>query len=233
MHKLLLPLATGFVALSTAAFAADLGYEPPTPAPEAPAPIAWNGLYFAVHGGAYWVPPVGTWFNDGSDTGETSTDTGYRFGGSIGYDFNPMFGVEAEVSYGHASLSSFEFDGGGGGDVEGDASNLTVAGNVIVGQQWGSFRPYLGVGAGAARVALSVPAGSFGPDGVDDSDWTWMAQAFAGVDFMITNNLSLGARYRFQYTGKTSFADDGGTPLGLDAFGAHSVEAVLKIRFGH
>jgi opacity protein-like surface antigen len=59
-----------------------------------------------------------------------------------------------------------------------------------------------------------------------------VAQAFVGVDFMLSNNVSIGARYRYQYTGATSFEDDGGTPLGLDAFGAHSVEGVLKVRFG-
>jgi opacity protein-like surface antigen len=232
MRKLSFPLAAGLAVLSTAALAADLGYEPPGPAPMEPAPAPWSGIYFSVHGGGLWIPPVGTSFNDGANTGDTSTNVGYRVGGSVGYDFSSAFGVEAEVSYGAVTLDTFEADGGGTLGVTGDASTLTIAGNVIIGQQWGAFRPYVGIGGGAAQISLSVPDNVFGPDGVSDSDWTWMAQAFVGIDFMLTHNVSLGARYRFQYTGGTNFEDEGGTPLALDAFGAHSIEAVLKARFG-
>jgi opacity protein-like surface antigen len=200
-----------------------------------PAPVAWNGLYFTVHGGALGIPDVGTMFNVGlgSETnGQTSTDTGYRLGGSVGYDFNSMFGAEAEVSYGHVNINSFTPDTASAIPVTGDASALSVMGNLIVGRQMGAFRPYIGVGAGAVDVSMSVPAGQLGPDGVDDSDWTWGAQVFVGVDFALTNNVSLGARYRYQYVGDTGFNDTGGTPITLDGFGAQSLEAVLKVRFG-
>ena len=40
-------------------------------------------------------------------------------------------------------------------DTDGDGSSLTLMGNLIVGQHFGAWRPYVGAGAGAARLSLN------------------------------------------------------------------------------
>jgi opacity protein-like surface antigen len=225
MHKLSFALAAGVVAISASAYAADLGYEPPPVAP--PAPVEWNGLYFTVHGGWLWVPDVNAFLSP-DDNATFQMTPGYRAGGSIGYDFSSNFGIEGEVSYADFGTDFVTVPGEGAGPIIGDASVLTIMGNVIVGHQWGAFRPYVGVGAGAAEVSANVLLFS----GVNDSDWTWAAQAFAGLDFALTSHVSLGIRYRFQYIGDTNMSDGDGDPINIDPITAHSVEGVLKVRFG-
>jgi len=242
MHKFLFPLAAGLAIMSGAAYAADLSFKPPQMVVPAPETMGGASMYFTLHGGALWLPSVGTDIGAGSFVGDTSTKMGYRVGGSIGYDFNSSVGAEAEVSYGNAGLNAYTCSIGCGGipsnpALTGSASLLTVMGNLVLGTQMGAFHPYVGVGAGAADVFLSVPDFQFGPDGLKDNNWTWAAQAFVGVDFALTKNVSLGGRYRYQYIGPTKFMDLGdqtGTPapVALDGFGAQSIEAVLKVRFG-
>ena len=242
MHKFLFPLAAGLAIISGAAYAADLSYKPPQIVAPAPEAFGGAGAYFTLHGGALWVGSVATDMSTGTYVGDTSTKMGYRVGGSIGYDFNSSFGAEAEVSYGGVGLNAYTCSVGFCGipsnaALTGNASLLTVMGNLILGTQMGAFHPYVGVGAGAADLSLSVPDGQFGPDGVKANNWTWAAQAFVGVDLALTKNVSLGGRYRYQYVGATNFMDLGDVthvpaPVALGGFGAQSIEAVLKVRFG-
>ena len=138
--------------------------------------------------------------------------------------------TEAEISYGRVGIDSI--DVGPPFNVTrntvGHGKLLTLMGNVIAGKDIGRFRPYVGLGVGAGQLSLNADFAS----GVSDRDWAWAAQAFTGVDLMLTDRASIGTRYRYQRVGSTDFSDGNILPVGLDSFGTHSFEAVLKISFG-
>lgn len=220
-------LAASLAALSSSAFAADLGYTPPPSAYDAQPMAQTGGFYGSFHGGMNWFTDTTADFVGGPGT--FSTNNGYRIGGALGYDFNQNFGLEAEISHAHANVSGLDISGSPA-PVSGSAGVTTVMGNAILGTQFGAWRPYVGAGVGAARVGLNVDTG--GGTGANDSDWTWAAQAFAGVDYNFSQNMSLGARYRYQYIGGSHYSDFDGDPVSIDHVSSHSLEAVLKMRFG-
>ncbi|MEH6726959.1 MAG: outer membrane beta-barrel protein [Hyphomicrobiales bacterium] len=197
-----------------------------------PAPLPPAGFYASLHAG-YAMPgdvegeivpgPAVDIDVDGQD--------GYRFGGALGYDFNSMIGIEAEASFSEMDVDSITapsvattFQTSGGAKV------ITLMGNVIVGNQYDRWRPYVGIGAGAAHLDLDVVV--TGLDNIDDSDWAFAGQAFAGLDFSLTDTVSLGARYRYLHIGSTDYTDTGDDPVSIDSFGTHSIEAALKVKFG-
>lgn len=214
--------------LAMAADLPEMGYvEPMEPAPLPPA-----GFYASLHAGYVMPGDVDGDIIFGGGTTDVGIDVedGYRIGGSLGYDFNSMIGVEAEVSYSQTDVDSLSAAAlGGVSPTSGDASILTLMGNVIIGQQYDRWRPYVGVGAGAAHLNLDVVTLL---DDVDDSDWAFAAQAFVGLDFSLTDTVSLGARYRYLHIGSTDYSDDVGDPVNVDSFGTHSIEAAVKVKFG-
>ncbi|WP_425418635.1 outer membrane protein [Oricola indica] len=190
------------------------------------------GLYASLHGGWYLPQEPTATFEVGPDTvlGGINVDNGYRIGGAIGYDLTRNFAVEFETSFARANVNSIDV----GPPVDatqpapGYGTLLTLMGNAIVGEDYGKWRPYVGAGIGGALVSLNVDFMS----GLDDSDWALAGQVFAGIDYAISDNVSVGARYRYQHVGSTSYTDDGGDAVGLSDFGAHSIEFGLKVKFG-
>lgn len=212
--------------LAGAAHAADLlVIEPEVPV----AGYDDYSLYVSLHAGVTALEAVGAQFVGGfiTDPVDVTTDLGYRVGGAVGFLAGSNLAFEGEVS--HVGVSLDEASNGVGTlAVDGDASALTLMANAIVGADMGGWRPYVGVGVGGANVALDVPINQLGNDSVSDNSWTWAAQAFAGLEFEVSQGVSLGARYRYQLIGETSFTDGGGDPVNLDGFGSHSLEGTLK-----
>ena len=163
--------------------------------------------------------------------GEARNENGFRVGGALGYNLSEMLSGEVEVSYSNSDVSSIYAGGVFDTTVptDGDGSLLTIMGNLVIGQHMGAWRPYIGAGAGAANVDLQVTG--FG-SGVDDDDWTWAVQGFAGADFSLSENMTLGGRYRYQHIGSTDYSDGNGLPIKIDDAGIHSIEAVLTLNFG-
>jgi len=229
-------LATAIVATTgTAAFAADIRPAPvPAPPPVVvPPPQPTGGPYVSVFGGLIWIPPVEVSAVFTPSEFLVSAERGYRFGGALGYNLSDLFGAEIEVTYARSPLGNvLNIDDPEDVLLELDADNfhslLTVMGNLTVGFDLGRVRPYVALGAGAARLNLVVPGIGLG---LIDTDWTWGVQALAGVDFELTRNISVGLRYRLQHIGPTNFIDEGDDPVALAPFRNHGVEAVLTVRF--
>ncbi|WP_306258062.1 outer membrane protein [Pararhizobium sp. IMCC21322] len=207
--------------------------------PIEPAPLPPAGFYASLHAGYVMPGDVDgeIVFPAAPSTRNISVDVedGYRFGGALGYDFNSMIGIEAEVSYFEMDVDSISVAGPAPGGVtaptSGDASVLTLMGNVIVGQQYDRWRPYVGVGAGAARVDLDITIPAL-PNNLHDNDWAFAGQAFVGLDYSLTDTVSLGARYRYLHIASTDYADEAPDPVSIDSFGTHSIEAAVKVKFG-
>jgi len=216
-------LAAAAVLLSAgAAAAADFSPQPP----------AQGRFYGSLHGGVDISSDPDASFVMGAltPTGTIDVDTGYRVGGSLGYDFTENYAAEIEATYVRSGVSSIDIvtPAPSSNPVSGHGSALQIMANAIVGEHYGAWRPYVGAGAGMARVSLNVDFAT----GLDDTDWAFAAQAFAGVDYELSSSTSLGGRYRYQHIGATDFTDNSGQPVSAGALGGHSFELVLKYRFG-
>lgn len=77
------------------------------------------------------------------------------------------------------------------------------------------LQPYVGVGVGAAIISLyDADSLQFGPpefgvnhfnSGTSDNEWTFAAQAKAGLRFEIARNVKLFAEYRYLYLAPTNY----------------------------
>ncbi|HEY7748120.1 MAG TPA: porin family protein [Aestuariivirgaceae bacterium] len=178
---------------------------------------------------------------------ELDTDNGWRAGGAIGYGFSDIFAIEAEVAFINQDFDevtiedihltdppTLDLDCAStpltcSAEIDGDISIITGMINLIAGFPMGGvLRPYVGVGAGVAHVSFE-DVGVVAPSicCLDDSDTTFAAQAFAGLDFVFGERWAIGGRYRFLHIGDVDLEDDGGFQHDLDPDGIHSAEIVL------
>lgn len=150
--------------------------------------------------------------------GELDTDLGYDVGGALGYRFADFFGVEGEIAY-----RSNDIDGGvvAGApfSADGDLNALSfMANGVFTAPSGYGFTPYVGAGAGAARI---------GGDG--DHDVVFAYQAFGGVKRQLTDRLSAGVEYRYFGADSPTFSNAIGS-IETD-YSAHNVNFVLTRSF--
>jgi opacity protein-like surface antigen len=174
---------------------------------------AQHGFYVSGHGGFLFLPKLeGTtgntlFVNDFT----TKIDSGYVFGGTLGYRFSWGGRIEGEVSYGRNGISDFRLLPSEvpplTSTIDGHFTALTIMGNALYQfELFPRFRPYLGAGAGAAQtrmlVNLSLPPNLAAIAGVstlryvDDRQWVFAWQGIAGAEYSITERLALGLRYR-------------------------------------
>ncbi len=208
---------TGFaVALSTAAYAADL----PTPViehiPEVPA--VGGGLYLRGDiGYKIYGDPSGS-FNDYGNLRELrfereSMDNAWMIGVGVGYQFNDYFRSDVTLDYetragvkGYAAcLTSCT----GGYTTEGtdiDVWTVMLNGYVDIGT-WNRITPYVGAGIGAAYVrtsdtySIDPATGRFNYSG-DNGEWNFAWALMAGASYAVTDNWSIDAGYQYRDLGK-------------------------------
>jgi outer membrane immunogenic protein len=174
MKRILLAGASLFV-LTSASMAADM--PAPMPMEAAVMPYSWAGAYVGIHGGWAW----GEQELDGIEVSDELE--GFVIGGQVGYNWqwdSIVFGIEADGSY-----SDQEDDFGIGASSEVDYL-ASVRGRV--GWAWDRFLIYGTGGAAFAGNSISVP----GDD--DDADlFGWAAGG--GVEYMVTDNITIGVEY--------------------------------------
>jgi opacity protein-like surface antigen len=142
-------------------------------------------------------------------------------------DFDSVIFDEADGEF--TGLAGEEFDLGG------DISILTGMVNAIAGLPLGGiFRPYIGGGIGAAHVNAEADISNQPPAfpgtnafHLDDSDTVFAAQAFAGIDVTITDNVAIGGRVRYLHLNGIDLTDDEDHKHSVDPDGIVSGEAVL------
>lgn len=215
------------VALPTAAMAAD-----------APAASQAGGFYASIHGGMLLDSTLSARISsDFRPADELDTpidfdfDDGTRWGGSVGYYLNSNMSIEAEVSNAGFDVIGFDIPNTLPGNAAGTPSVLTIMGNFVIGQNYNSFRPYVGAGLGAAKVSADVDSLDGFNNALHDEDWALAGQVFAGIDYALTDSLMLGARYRYQSIGSTDMSDTLDYPVAIDRFDLQSVDLVLKMAF--
>jgi opacity protein-like surface antigen len=130
-------------------------------------------------------------------TAKVTYDAGFLASLAAGYDFaNPMR-MEIEFMHMKNDLDQLSYDNAYGnfneGDMKTQAFMLNGYYDVDTGSAW---TPYIGVGAGWAKLALNTPAFP-----VSDNDNVFSYQFIGGVAYAFNENWSLDAEYRFLGTG--------------------------------
>ena len=225
--------ATALVGL-TPVLAADIVTEPE---PEPAVVEDENNWYFSIHGGIKFGEDWDDEIDDDIHI-DIEADDGWRVGAAIGYSFSSILAIEGEISYMNQDFDHADLDcppgsivcNDGEFDLDGDAAIWTGMVNLIAGFPIGNFfRPYVGGGIGFAHVSLN-DLDEISVFDLDDSDTSFAAQAFAGIDLMLSDNMALGGRYRVLHIGDIDL-EDNSFDHELDPDLIQSVEAVLTVGF--
>ncbi len=231
MRKLVIGLAMASTALTTPAMARE------------------GQWYIEGNGGVMLVEDQSIDVDGAPDNAATDYDTGYDFGGIVGYDFG-AFRLEAEASYRAADLSEVTAGGEGlalnpdstapGGfntftgarDAAGEANALSFMLNGLF--DFGSddgLQAFAGGGIGVARVDMDGRVNANGPGVWNDSDTGLAWQLLAGVRAPLSDSWDVGLRYRFFTVPNVNLID----PLGRDLdtkFRSHSLLGTITYNFG-
>lgn len=226
MRKLVIGMAMASTALASPALARD---------------DAW---YVEVDGGVMLVEDFEFDINGAEDDLSFDTETGYDFGGIVGYDFGP-FRLEAEASYRETDIDNVTVGTGGfpagdnGGfaqagdaDARGSASALSfmVNGLFDFGADDG-LQAFVGGGVGVARTALDARVTESGPPGLDDSDSGFAWQILGGVRAPLNDRWDVGVKYRLFNVGGVDLVDGYGRDLETK-WRSHSLLGTLTYNFG-
>jgi len=178
----------------------------------------------------------------GSAGGSLTMSAGIRFNLPIGYQPVDWFAVEFAPGIIWNKMSSYNLQLNG--TIDGDAVSTTLPLNV----EGGYFQvplvvnfifkiptnspwvPYIGGGIGASYTymnwtRLSYAGVSADLSNVDGSCWSLAYQGIAGLDYKITDEISLGLKYIFLGTGNQNF---GGSFQNVDTKGSYSQNVMLN-----
>lgn len=191
-----------------------------------------HGFYFKFDAGPSWNEDVTVHeFLGLTDVGKFEFDTGVRFDGAIGYQWNPWLGTEFETGFIYNEFQHVN-----------DASlwGIPLMVNLVLTVPIPNSRvvPYAGAGIGGVVSALdfndtfiSTPQGGIFVDGYeDDTVFGW--QGFAGLKFILNEQFDINLSYKYLYTDSPSFNAHpdffGGTFQGINFGHIHNHSAVLS-----
>jgi outer membrane immunogenic protein len=203
---------TAVLLAAPAAFAADMPMAPAPYEAVAPAPVVeqlgynWTGFYIGAHGGYGFG-------NTGDSLIDSETD-GFLVGGQVGYNMqfgNWVAGLEADASY--TDLTNEDDNA----LFDADLNYLaTVRGRIGY-----SFDRILLYGTGG--VAFGELEYDNGTDTGSETSVGWAAGA--GVEFGMTENVSLKGEYLYVDLGEQDFGAE------TVDFDAHTVKGGINVRF--
>jgi opacity protein-like surface antigen len=209
-ERIALAAGIALACVSSASLAADIPTDVSVPVPQEIA----SRFYVSFHGGYVLSSVTNDVATDCCNTFVSvgHSDPGFRVGGALGGAINEYFSLEGEVSYAQADAShwfAISPIAGGPFPMTGSGSSITGMVNAFLGYNVGSIRPYVGAGIGVAYfTAHNIAAGGAVLNG---SDAGFAAQGMIGVDFALTQDTTLGARYRYVYLDNLSLPDGGFT----------------------
>lgn len=164
-----------------------------------------------------------------------SYDTGFTFDAAFGYAFNKYVGLDFETGYLYANINN----------VPGYFSNNSYISNVplLVNCTLSLpiphtiLVPYIG-GGGGGSVSVFY-ANAFGDQGGNftafgsESDAVYAYQAFAGLNFKLSREISVGLGYKYFGTGDPTFSYPPGPNLNISFKGVrtHSVMFTFQVNF--
>jgi len=186
-------------------------------------------FYVGIHGGASFLADSDNSDEDGFIS-EINFDTGFNFGGVVGYHLLPNIRVEGEVTYRENDLDGIRFADGTNFNAGGEASALSGLVNI-----WydipipARVTPYVGGGVGVAAIegdditAEGVPL-------ADDDDVVFGGQAGAGIRVPIIPRVTASIDYRYFRTVSPDFVDTVGNEFESE-YETHNVGASVTFAF--
>jgi opacity protein-like surface antigen len=153
---------------------------------------------------------------------------------AVGWDLaenNPLGKGRVELEYARRSnsLDRVEFVEGkvtGNGDLKADSLLLNFIGVIRSGSRWS---PYILIGVGAARIDASDLKVAGQPLSTDTAT-TFAYQVGCGIDYALTDSLSLDLGYRFFGTPPPKFTEANGDKFTTDYL-SHSIILGLRVGF--
>ncbi len=163
------------------------------------------GWYIGLGGGWSNLPDMTGQFSGAGLAAKAQFDNGFVVDGFVGHNFG-WFSAEGELAYRRHEAHALSLGGAPLGAVSGNASSLAGMVNGIVNlMPHSQLSPYLGAGAGIARVELDRLTGG-GITGISDDTTRFAYQGIAGVSYTVTPQVSLALDYRYFATLDPIFA---------------------------
>jgi opacity protein-like surface antigen len=204
-------------------------------------PLLLCGPAWAAHTGPYAGAFLGgnalmtAMCNDSLGEFDLRFNPGLLGSAVVGWDFepgNPAGEGRIELEYSHRTnrLDQARFADGvapAGGNLMADSLLVNFYG-VSHGEDR-SWSPYVGAGLGAARIEASNLTVTGGPLS-SDSALVFAYQFGLGIDYALTERLSLDLGYRFFSSIRPKFSEVNGPPFKMDYLN-HSVVLGLRVGF--
>jgi opacity protein-like surface antigen len=206
-------------------------------------PLLLCGPAWAAHSGPYAGAFLGAnalmtaTCNDSLGEFDLKFNPGLLGSAVVGWDFepgNPEGEGRIELEYSHRTnrLDQARFADGvapAGGNLTADSLLVNFYG--VFHDQDRSWSPYVGAGLGAARIAASDLTVTGGPLS-SDSALVFAYQLGLGIDYALTERLSLDLGYRFFSSSRPRFSETNGTaPAFKMDYLNHSVVLGLRVGF--
>lgn len=172
--------------------------------------------------------PTDSEFSDGTNN-DVELDLGFAGILSAGWQFENGIRLQGEFA---ARLNNVGDITGAGSAApfDGDLNVYSLMADVIYGIPTGTkFTPYIGAGAGIARVSADS-IGTTLTTTVDDDDTVFAYQAIAGVEYAIHPNLYAGLDYRYFRTADLEFTSAAATQVDAD-YENHTITVGLRYLF--
>ena len=185
------------------------------------APANDSGLYVAVGGGMAQLPalPTDARLKDGRRVGRDDSwvfGLGWSVTGAIGFDLGNLTRTEAEVSYLTAGIESLAGAAPSEFRAAPTASTMSFMAITRYALDTGSpFRPFLGLGLGAARTAVSIGAPTSDETRLPVAaghyaGWGGALQAHVGAVYELAPEFAIHLGYRFFMIAPATLAGETG-----------------------
>lgn len=177
--------------------------------------VGLRGGYAQIHDADLEVP--------GAPPREAAFAGAPTAGLAFGFASHDGWRIEGELLWSRADIDAVS-----GVTTNGEAETWTALANLYYGfRSDATLTPYIGVGLGGVRVAVSDFAA--GPGGVDDFDVAPAWQAMAGLDLRVSDAATLSLEYRYLVADQLDLNDESGGIVRMDYA---SSSALAGLRFG-
>ncbi|MBI3506821.1 MAG: OmpA family protein [Proteobacteria bacterium] len=185
-----------------------------------------DGIYVGGNIGVH--KPQNSSMSRGGQSSSVSIGTGIAGTAAVGYGFGNGLRAELELGQRAGSVRSVGSSTGTGG---GRLDVTSAMGNILYDFANDSpIIPYLGVGAGGARMRAS----NIGPDQgnaiVSGTTNVFAYQGIAGLDYRIDDNMAIGASYRYFAAQSASISSSAGDKASLP-YRDHSILFGVRYAF--
>jgi OOP family OmpA-OmpF porin len=196
------------------------------------AAVANDGPYLNFQAGGNWVPDQN--LRDAPVNSRYNLKPGVIGSTGIGYSYRNGLRTEVGLDYRRNEFDSRNTGGVVNNNVSGNENVYSILGSLYydVKAPSGFFNvvhPYIGLGAGTARVEMRNPPTAAGAQGPSSFKALFAYQAGTGIGVDISPQVTLTADYRYMGTQKGNF-NDNGTNVKAD-YRSHSALVGLRYFF--